>query len=420
MKRSLLFIMASMCYINFAFAQNDTLKLSLQEVEARFLKNNISLLIAKTGIEESKAYEYQAKLLPNPNLYFETMPYNNQRRAFLPIKQSNAEQIVQFQQLVRLAHKRQKQVALAQSNTEQLNNNFYELLRNILFSLRSAYYNLNYAQKAVSFYDEEINTLQRIVDLYQVQYEKGNVPLKDLARMKAYLVTLNAEKQEIIKQIIDNQIDLNLLMANKETTIIKPYIEGTASNDVASALKLSELYNVAFENRFDYKMSLTQLKIEQQNLLLQEAQKVPDLNLQLTYDRNGSYTPNYIGFGVGMALPFFNKNQGNIQAAKVRIQSSELASQNQALILEKDVERAYFKAVQAEKNVKTFDTKFTKDFSSLMQGVITNYQKQNIDVVEFLDFFDSYKTTLIQENQFRSDQRQAYEQLNWAVGKAIL
>ena len=58
--------------------------------------------------------------------------------------------------------------------------------------------------------------------------------------------------------------------------------------------------------------------------------------------------------------------------------------------------------------------------TSIILNAISQAQKQNIDVVEFLDFFDSYKTTILQNNQFQNDRRQAYEQLNWAVGKIVI
>ncbi|HEY1055683.1 MAG TPA: TolC family protein, partial [Emticicia sp.] len=164
----------------------------------------------------------------------------------------------------------------------------------------------------------------------------------------------------------------------------------------------------------------TGVKLENQNLLLQKALAKPDVTLQLTYDRNGGYITNYLGLGASINLPFFNKNQGNIEAARIRTQSVQKTLQAYQLQVQQSVITSYNKAIQADKMYQTFDSRFATDFSNLIDGVILNYKKRNIDVVEFIDFFDSYKNTVIQFNQLQSNRMKAFEDLNYAVGKVII
>jgi outer membrane protein, heavy metal efflux system len=140
------------------------------------------------------------------------------------------------------------------------------------------------------------------------------------------------------------------------------------------------------------------------------------MTVQGTFDRNGSYIPNYFGVGVGIGLPFFNRNQGNIQAARVRTQSSQQLASAYQLQVEGELQRTLTKARQADQLYRTFDRGFNNDFSRLIEGVTTNYRKQNIDVVEFLDFFDSYKTSQLQFIQLQNDRMQRLEDLRLAVG----
>ncbi|WP_435355889.1 TolC family protein [Emticicia sp. SJ17W-69] len=400
-------------------AQGDTLKLTLPQAEESFIHENLQLIASKLGISESKAYEIQAGLRVNPNLYIEHMPYNSQKKELGGINQNNAEQLVQFQYLVQVAQKRQKAVSLAKANTEQAENSFRELLRNLQFQLRSTFYNLYFVNQALSVYDQEINTLQQTLISYQEQFDKGNVPLKDLTRLKAYLVSLTTEKQQLIQQKMDDERDLGMLIGAKNYAL-QPIVNQISNQADFKTLTISNLFDMATENRYDLKAAFTQRKIEESNWQLQNALRKPDLTLQMTYDRNAGYVANYLGVGVGMNLPFFNKNQGNIQAAQIRIQEAEKLQNACQLRLEKEVQNAYFKARQADQTAQTIDHKFSDDFSRLISGVLDNYKKQNISVVEFIDFFDSYKQTILQYNQLQNDRISAFENLNFVVGKNIL
>ncbi|WP_460674215.1 TolC family protein [Larkinella ripae] len=418
MKRIFLFVFGCVLHSPLlSFAQNDTLRLTLPQAETQFRQNNLQLMATKLGVDENKAYEFQAKLWNNPSLYVEQMPYNAQTKEVMPWRQRNSEQVVQVQQLLLLAGKRNKQLAVARSSTELASDRFFDLLRTLNFQLRTTFYDLYYNQQALGVYEQEIGTLRQTVNLFQQQYEKGNIPLKDLTRLKAYLFNLTTERQQLLLKLTDDQADLALLLNASPSVPFQPVLENTgAIQPAVGQLNLNELFKLAEENRYDLKGFRDQAIQEKQNLTLQKAMAVPDLSLQATYDRNAGYIPNYVGVGIGINLPVFNKNQGNIKAATIRTQSSQQATDAYALQVDSDVRRAYQKVQQTDQVYQTFDQKFNGDFSRLIDGVTTNYRKQNIDVVEFLDFFDSYKASQIQFNQLQNSRMQSLEELNFAVG----
>lgn len=401
-------------------AQTDTLKVSLSQAQNTFLQENLQLIAAKLGISEGRAYELQAGLRVNPNLYIEHMPYNSQQKKIGGFTQNNSEQVVQFQYLLQVAQKRQKAILLAKANTEQVENSFQELVRNLQYQLRSTFFDLYFTNQAMVVYDQEMTSIQQTLSAYQEQYNKGNVPLKDLTRLKAYLVSLTSEKQRLIQQKIDDERDLGYLIGAKNQYTILPIIENSSINSNFNNLTINQLWNYANENRYDLKGAFTQKKIENTNLTLQNAFRKQDLTLQMTYDRNAGYVTNYIGLGVSMNLPVFNKNQGNIQAAQIRVQEAEKLQSSYQFKVEKEVENAFYKARQADEVAKTIDSKFSEDFSKLITGVLDNYKKQNISIVEFIDFFDSYKQTILQYNQLQNDRISAFENVNFVIGKNIL
>ena len=137
-------------------AAGDTLRLTLADAGQLFRQNNLTLMATKLGVSENQAYEYQAKLWNNPSIYIEQMPYNQQSREVMPVKQSNSEQVIQYQQLLLLAGKRNKQLAIARTSTELANDRFFDLLRTLSYQLRSTFYSLYYTNQALDVYREEI------------------------------------------------------------------------------------------------------------------------------------------------------------------------------------------------------------------------------------------------------------------------
>jgi len=152
------------------------------------------------------------------------------------------------------------------------------------------------------------------------------------------------------------------------------------------------------------------------NLKLQKATAIPDVSLSFNYDKLGSYGNNFMSAGIAFSLPFFNRNQGAIKQARIAIDQSNMQLQSQQDQVESDVATNYTNALRLERLYNSFDPAFKDDFTKLIQAVFLNYQKRNISLLEFLDFYDSYKTNTIQLNTIQLNRVLSLEQLNYVTG----
>jgi outer membrane protein, heavy metal efflux system len=182
---------------------------------------------------------------------------------------------------------------------------------------------------------------------------------------------------------------------------------------------MNALIDLAQANRFDLKAYEAGTRYAKQNLSLQKAMAVPDVRLGATYDRNGSYVQNYYGVSMQIDLPVLNRNQGNIRAAKSQVQASTAAFQNYQVQVEKDVWQAYNKSLQADKLFRGLDKQYSSNFDRLIDGINLSYQKRNISLLEFVDFYESYKNSVLQINQLQRDRIISIEELNYATGKNV-
>jgi cobalt-zinc-cadmium efflux system outer membrane protein len=80
----------------------------------------------------------------------------------------------------------------------------------------------------------------------------------------------------------------------------------------------------------------------------------------------------------------------------------------------------YYKiALNQEKVYDGFDPKFKQDFTHLIKEVYTNYMKRNISLLEFLDYYDTYKTNTLLLNGLLLSRISSLEQLNYVTGTAF-
>ena len=421
--KTLLVLIGSVVLLNqIVYAQKaDTLKLSLSDAEQQFSQKNFLLLAQKYGIEASKAAIIQAGLLPNPTINLEQTVISKSAVANDAPIGPFGQRAIQIQQLIQVAGKRNKQIALAKAGVEISQYQFSEIIRELLFQLRSSFYQIHYLQKTLLMYNQEIQKISVLVNAYQEQVQKGNIPQKELIRLQSFLITLEGEASDIVNQIINDQTTVKVLLADRSITIIDPLVDDTQIENISlTDLNLADLISNATQNRPDLKVQEANTQYSIANLNLQKALAKPDITVGYSYDRSGSYVNNYHALTLSMALPFFNKNQGNIKIAESQIEANKqffFQTQNQ---LENEVLQAYTKAQENDRLFRKIDKKFQTNFEKLISGVLINYQKRNLTLIEFTDFLESYKNTVNQLNTLQNNRIQAFENLNFVVGKKVL
>jgi len=230
---------------------------------------------------------------------------------------------------------------------------------------------------------------------------------------------LQNEYVALRQQILQKNSDLNLLLTT-QNIYYRPDLDlSQMEKRDGLSLNLAALIDTAYQNRYDLKSSEANLTLSQQNLSLQKAIAIPDLSLGITYASNGSAAPNYFQLYASIDLPFFNRNQGNIKSSKFQVNQSQVQFQSQKEIVQNDVSLAYNTVLENQKVFKEFNPQFLKDYDQLIEEVLKNYTHRNLGLLEFLDFYDSYKQNVLQANTLQLNRFNAFEQINFVVGKDI-
>ncbi|SEI55202.1 outer membrane protein, cobalt-zinc-cadmium efflux system [Dyadobacter koreensis] len=402
--------------LSLSLRAQDTLRLNIRQADSIFLQHNLQLLAEKYQIDISKSQEIQDKLWANPTLGVEISAYNPSR-GFLDVGRQGQKAIT-IQQLITRAGKRNKRVALDVESTRKSEFQFYDLIRTLKFELREIFFESYFLNQTIALYDTQIATLNTTVSAFDKEYDRKNISLKEVVRLKALLFQLTNDRADILFELAENQRDLKTLL-NSEVPI-KSIVDSSDINRYQlKNYNLSLLKDRALQSRSDLKVVQSETKQSELNYTLQKALAVPDIQIGGIYDQSSNYVSNYFGLNVSIDLPFFNRNQGNIRAAKSNVSYFKTLETAKQSSISNEVNAALQKVFVAEKAYKSVENHFTDQFELLSKGFYDNFQKRNITLLEFIDFIETYNESIKEFNRLQADRIKVYEELNFVVGEEL-
>ncbi|KQC00731.1 TolC family protein [Pedobacter sp. Hv1] len=401
-------------------AQTDSLKIDLTQAERLFLTKNYQLLAANYQISQAQAEIITAKLFDNPELSYENLFYNHETKRFFETSFATGQYNAQISQLIKLAGKRKKNIALAETGVKMATHEYADLLRNLRFQLRNTFYKAYYSSQSIQVYRQEITSSEQLLNIYQQQFKMGNVASKDVIRIQSLLINLKSELNSLLNELEDNYKDIKLMCGIEANT--KLYLSLNPNQGLGNEVQKTPYVNLldsAKANRSDYQLAKTGLSYNEANLKLQKAMAIPDVELSLSYDLKGNYPEKYTGIGIRVPIPLFNRNQGEIKKAKIGIEAASTHIQMQEALLANEVYNSYQTALRSEQQYKSIDPQFSNSFDQLMVGVNKNFRERNISLIEFLDFYQSYKESTLQLNQLKFERLSNREEINYVTGSNI-
>ncbi|OAZ05194.1 TolC family protein [Flavobacterium succinicans] len=313
---------------------------SLQDCESQFLKNNLFLLASQYKIDASKALTIQARIWDNPMISAELNAYNPERHHYFDIGKEG-QKAFGIEQLIYLGGKKRNEIKLAQANEKLAALAFNELLRSLKFQLRKSFFTVYYNTKSLAITDKQLVQIEDLLHSYSVQAQKGNVPLRDVVRLQSLYLHFKNERMEIVHDNITEQANLKLLLNSSETII--PTITTDEFNKYTKPLPfdLKTFEGEALANRPDYLSKQKDIEANALNLKWQKSLSIPDITVGASYDqRSGAFTKE-ANLTLGIPLPLWNKNKGNITYAQTLLEQSKVEKQNFELQLQTEITSAW-------------------------------------------------------------------------------
>ena len=366
--------------------------LTLKEAEQRFLERNLSLIAERYNIDMAQAQVLQAKLFENPVISLEQNVYNRLNGKYFDFGKEG-EAVVEIEQVIHLAGQRNKQVRLEKINKEIAEYQFEEVMRTLRQELNEKFVEVYFLSKSIAIYEKEVNSLQALLGGMKIQQEKGNISLMEISRLESMLFSLRKEKNERENDLLTTRGELNLLLNLPEDTQVQLSLD----EEVLQQLDLSQLsfadLKAIINERPDQKIARSTVNASRANLKLQKSMAFPEFSVKGNYDRVGNFINDYFAIGVSLSVPIFNRNQGNIKAARFSIQQAGVQQEYAANRADMELFTAYTSLEKATQLYQSTNMDLERNFEKLITGVNENFTRKNISLLEFIDYYDSYKKT---------------------------
>lgn len=418
MKRFLSIILTLLPLLHTGATEENRLKLTIHEAERYLADHNLRLLAEHYAVDQAEARVIQAKLFDNPVISFEQNVYNRINGHYFDFGKEG-ESAVELEQLIYIAGQHNKRVKLEKINHEMSAYQYEEVARSLRGELRQKFVELYFTRRSLTVYDDEIQAINDLLAIYKTQQEKGNISLLEKARLEALLLALRQEQGDLINQTTALSGELRLLLGINDQTQVEPVIDESALNRIdLSDISFADLL-ARLPERPDLKIAQSKRRASEADLKLQRALAFPEVSLKGSYDKAGNFINDYWAIGLSISLPIFNRNQGNIKAAKLAILQSgqqEAYEQQQA---ENELYTCYARLDQAIRLYRSTDLSLAGDFSKILEGVNQSFRQRDISLLEFIDYYESYKTTCLRLNDLKREVLQALEEVNIAAGENL-
>ncbi len=392
-----------------------TLRLSIEDAQALFLRQNLDLIITKYGIDTARGQEITARLFPNPVLSVGTVGSATQGRTLA----RSGQVYPQVQQLFEMAGKRGYRIESATFGTKGAEAAFEDALRQLSFTLKEAYFRVQLGQRRLALAEENRDRFARILEVNSLRFKKGFISEVDLIRIRLQVVDFQSQVISSLQETETARTDLRVLLQIPAAT----KVELTTDLEYRRVEPdLPSLQRVALDARPDIRMKRLARSQRSTDLKLAQAYRYPDVTIGAGYavqGRQGPDNPQQLGLSLGVPLPLFNRNQGGIAQSEVGVQVAEAELQKTLLEVENQVDIAYRTLLQSRTLVEAYQRGVLDDARQTFTIVERAYERGGATILDLLDAARTARA--IQLNYLESlfsYQRNVF-QLENAIGREI-
>lgn len=412
-------------------AQESTvIQLTQEEAEALLLQNNLSLLAQQLNIDIAEAEMIQAKVWPNPTLSIDEVnlwatDYQKRNGEALPSLFGSEnfgkyrQVAAQIEQLVELAGKRKKRIAIEEVDQKIATAYLEDFLLSLRTEFREKIYEYEYSEAYIALLQNQINSITTLITAYKQQLQEGNISKADIIRLQATQFALKddiIDEKEQLHQLEQELIVMLNLPDNTTLQFNNIFDETLQYNTNKYTLNLANLQEQALKMNPQFQAITYGVTKAEKQLDYEKSLRVPDLTFSVGYDRGGNIMQDFVGVGIAFDLPIFDTNKGGIKRATAEKTQAELLQQEHELTIKTQVRERLKNLEQIASFFEPIDTTYVNDLELSMQAYNQFFKDQTVNMIGYLDFMEAYidNMRILYQNQVQF--LTALEELNYITG----
>lgn len=400
---------------------------TLDEAIQLALQHNHNLLAARTTIQQSEADEKTANMRPNPSLFadWEYLPLGSPARqnpsvyggqSFGDYLHNNTEGDIGLSYLLERGKKRQHRLQAAKDLTAQTRSLVTDNERTLTFAVATLFVNVQLAQSTIELAEQDLASFRKTVELGELRYKEGAISEDDYLKIKLQLLQFETDDEQAKLAKVQALSDLRQLLGYES---VAPDYDVAGSFDYQAVKGNVEDFQLkGLQNRPDLRAAEQGVAAAHSQYEVQKTIGKPDVTVQGNYSHVNAI--NAVTFYGSIPLPIFNRNQGQIEHARIAITQAEeqqKAANGQVLT---DVRDA-FEGLRANDHVIQLYRSGYLDVAQKDRDISEYaYKRGAVSLLDFLDAERSYRATQLAYRQALAAYLLALEQLREAVGTRSL
>ena len=361
--------------------------LTLSEAVDLFLQQNLAIVAARYDIETADAEKLTARVRPNPEFSagFDDLPLDFSGPFF-----SEQEITYGIAQTFELGGKRRKRINAANANAELARANFQVTIWQLTNDLKRKFYTVILSSDLLNLAKENQRTFEEVLKHSTEQFRLGEISGLDLRRIEV-------EKLKFDTDVANTGRDYEVALRDFRLALGGDY----KSMEVAPTGTLeyipydfvaAELRDKSLAARPDLRAAKISELAADSNIKLQDAQRIPDLNVGIGLKR--VLVDNVYSFGLGITLPIFDRNQGERTKALIQKKRAQNDQKTLTNLVLSDVEKALASFESQKSRVELYRTGVLTKVEEIQNLTDFSFRSGEGTVLDLLDAVRTHRETL--------------------------
>jgi len=387
-------------------------ELTLVQAISLALQRNPQLSVFSLEIRAREAAALQAALLPNPelNVELENFAGNGALSAF-----KSTETTVSLGQLIELAGKRQKRARIAVLEGELAAWDYQTQRLNVFTQVVTAFNKVLAAQKQVQLNLDVLALAEEFKANIARRVQAGRLSPAELSRAQVEVANARIALQRSQKLLTAARLELAATWGAPQAVFKQ--VRGNL-DQLVPLPQINKLQVLLEQNpELARWQTVTKQRLAMQDLA--KAGRIPDPSINAGWRRFNDSGDQAFVAGFSIPLPFFNRNQGAVQEAAVRLNQSVWQEKSRRIALQSRLHSQYQMLLAAHEALLALKQKIIPQARQAFETINRGYQQGKFG---FLDVLDARRTLFSSREAYLQnvlDYQQIRAQIERLIGQSL-
>jgi cobalt-zinc-cadmium efflux system outer membrane protein len=357
--------------------------LTLAQAQQFALRNNADLRVARSQVDAAFAQLRAVREFPNPVAGYSVAKINTDGHSNATAEgrgywSRSYDSIFSLSQLFELG-KRGVRRASAEAGVRSAGALRDDFRRLLLQAVDQLYLGAAAAREEVRELTESAASLRREAGVAATRFHAGDIAASDQAQIEIAAAQLELSAASARANARTALVALEKLLGFAEPrgeTVLADTLDGAAAAQVNAEIPAGPRPDVAAAE--------AGLAKSEADLTLQRRGVIPDLTVSLQYEHQPPDQPNSVGLGLSFPLPLWNRNTGNILAARAARDQAQAQLEKVHAQASAEVTAARVAFDEARTRADTYRHDLQPKSAAITQSVAYAYDRGGAALVELL------------------------------------